>query len=108
MNEAFLYGGIVMCFIFLIISIIIFVKYKIPESFVYLIKINKGKKYNNKIYSTNNLTKNKINTSNQLKNSSIHEVEPTEVMDAVQSFAEALLAAEKTEILEELEDTEVI
>ncbi len=101
MNEAFLYGGIVMCFISLIITIIVFVKYKIPESITYLMKINKGKKYNNKIYSTNNSTKNKINNSN-------YDLEKTEVMDAVQSFAEALLAAEKTEILEELEDTEII
>lgn len=106
MNNILFYGGLTLGIVFLLLSIFLFFFQKIPAVIRYFRNINSKKIFkNNHTYKvsqqkTSKHKKATISVTRQQNN----DDQKTELLDIAQNYATALLDADSTEILPDLND----
>ena len=115
MNELFFYGGVVLTIFFLVLSVVIFIKFKIIEVLkYYFMRVNK-KKFDKSYISefTRNIKAKTMGLRDSTEilgtantDSKDGEEENTDILDIAKNYATALLDAESTVFLPEIEENE--
>ena len=99
MSEVFFYGGIVLSAVFLALAIFLFFRNKIPSAISYFLrhenpKVVSYKKGGSPRHDSSNLPRRAVKDPGR----------DTEVLDIAMNYATALLDADRTELLPELDE----
>ena len=106
MNQILFYGGLALAIICFILTVFLFFFQKIPSVVKYFRNVNSKKVFkNSKSYKAQKHKTIKVKETKKSDAYKANEYEQrTEILDVVQNYATALLDADSTELLPELND----
>lgn len=97
MSEVFFYGGIVLAIVFFILTVFFFFRFKIPRVIRYFLRRE------NKKISSQKGGGSHVSSPIKRRRPVMEQSNSTEVLDIAQNYATALLDADRTELLPELD-----
>lgn len=105
LNKILFYGGIVLAILFFILSIVVFFTQGIPTVIRYYLRKNNKKVIKFPQNKGDDVYK---NLSKEFKSKEIDKLEETELLSVAQNYATALLEADNSTYILDLDDEDVL